>query len=346
MPSLYRTLALTQVNTLAIFIRHHLNFDVARTLDKFLEIDIAILEGSRGFSRGRFQSMPQFLFRVHDAHAAAAAARRSFNDHRKTYLARPLDRVRFGLHRLWTAGKNRNSRGLHGAAGFNFLSHQPNDFRARTDEFDVAGFANLREVSGFSQKPVAGMNSVHIKNLGGANNRGNVQITLGRRCGADAGSLVSETHVKRVAIHVAVHGDRADAHLFAGPDDSAGNLAAIGNQDFAEGSRAVVHKIVDFRLLIADWHFEINTFRPIDTRQSKIANGLCLDSEEGLTVFNGLTVFDVDLHDLTAGLSLNLVHQFHGLDNAYDGVGFDVAADANEALRCRGRRAIESANDG
>src|SRR5207249_6634363 len=58
-----------------------------------------------------------------------------------------------------------------------------------------------------------------------------------------ARSLVSETHVKRVSIHVAVHSHRADAHLFAGPDDSAGNLAAIGDQDLAEGSRAVVHKI-------------------------------------------------------------------------------------------------------
>ena len=189
------------------------------------------------------------------------------------------------------------------------------------------------------------MNSVHIKNLGGANDRGNVQITLGRGGGPDARSLIGETHMKRVAIHVAVHGDRADAHLFAGPDDSAGNLAAIGDQDFAEGSRAVVHKIVDFRLLIADWHFEINTFRPIDTRQSKIANGLCLDSEEGLTVFNGLTVFDVDLHDLTAALSLNLVHQFHGFDDAYHGVGFDLAADTNETFCGWGWRAKESANN-
>src|SRR5438309_5133471 len=87
------------------------------------------------------------------------------------------------------------------------------------------------------------MDSININNLGGANSRGNVQITLRRRCGPDTRGLVGETHVQRVAIHVAVHSHRADAHLFAGPDDSAGNLAAIGDQDFAEGSRAVVHKI-------------------------------------------------------------------------------------------------------
>ena len=81
-PSLYRTLPLPKVNALAILIRHHLNLDMARMLDEFLEIDSAILECGRGFSRGGFQSMPQLIFRPHDAHAAAAAARRSFNDHR------------------------------------------------------------------------------------------------------------------------------------------------------------------------------------------------------------------------------------------------------------------------
>ena len=85
------------------------------------------------------------------------------------------------------------------------------------------------------------MNGINIKNLSGANNRGNVQITLGRRCRPDARSLVGETHVERVAIHIAVHGDRADAHLLTGPDDPTGNLAAIGDQYFAEASRAVVH---------------------------------------------------------------------------------------------------------
>jgi hypothetical protein len=48
--------------------------------------------------------------------------------------------------------------------------------------------------------------------------------------------------VQRVAIHIAVHSDGANAHLFAGPDDSAGDLAAIGDQDLAEASGTVSHK--------------------------------------------------------------------------------------------------------
>ena len=37
------------------------------------------------------------------------------------------------------------------------------------------------------------------------------------------------------------HRDRANAHLFAGPDDPAGNLSPIGDENLSEASRSV-HK--------------------------------------------------------------------------------------------------------
>jgi hypothetical protein len=36
-----------------------------------------------------------------------------------------------------------------------------------------------------------------------------------------------------------VHRDRANAHFFAGPDDPAGNLSAIGDENFAEATQSV-----------------------------------------------------------------------------------------------------------
>jgi hypothetical protein len=40
--------------------------------------------------------------------------------------------------------------------------------------------------------------------------------------------------MKRVAVHIAVHGGRADAEIVAGADDSKGDLAAIGDEDGGE----------------------------------------------------------------------------------------------------------------
>ena len=49
MPPLNRALAFAEVNTLAVLIGEHLNFDVAGMLDKSLDIDGAVFEGRRGF---------------------------------------------------------------------------------------------------------------------------------------------------------------------------------------------------------------------------------------------------------------------------------------------------------
>jgi hypothetical protein len=39
-----------------------------------------------------------------------------------------------------------------------------------------------------------------------------------------------------------MHGDGLDAHLFAGPDNATGNLAAICDQDLLEFARIKSHK--------------------------------------------------------------------------------------------------------
>ena len=109
--------------------------------------------------------------------------------------------------------------------------------------------------------------------------------------------------MERVTVDVAVNGHRADPHLFAGPDDPAGNFSPIGNQDFAEASRSIhgekskvqcsaskVKGVFDFGLWTLDFGLSL------------------LDSKERLAVLHGLTVFDVDLYDLASGLSLNLIH--------------------------------------
>jgi hypothetical protein len=49
-----------------------------------------------------------------------------------------------------------------------------------------------------------------------------------------------------------VHGDGANTHLFTRPDNSAGNLAAVGDQNLAKSSWAVVHNIANLQFPISD----------------------------------------------------------------------------------------------
>ncbi len=82
------------------------------------------------------------------------------------------------------------------------------------------------------------MYCIHVKDLSSTDDRGYVQVALRRGGRSNTGGLVCKTHVQRITVDIAVHGHRADAHLFASPDNSARDLAAIGNQDLAKWSAA------------------------------------------------------------------------------------------------------------
>src|SRR5215207_9528409 len=74
--------------------------------------------------------------------------------------------------------------------------------------------------------------------------------------------------------------------------------------------------------------------------------GLTLNSEEWLTVFNRLAILNVNFDYFSTRLSLNLIHELHGFDNANNCVGFDVAADLHKRLRGRRRRTVERSDNG
>ena len=131
-------------------------------------------------------------------------------------------------------GKNRHTVLLHGGARLLFFAHQPDDIRTRSDELDVAALADFGEVGILRQQAVAGMDRVDVGDFGGADDGGNVQITLRKLRRADADGFIGKTHVQRVAVRFAVNGDRANAEFLARADDAQGNLAAIGYQNLLE----------------------------------------------------------------------------------------------------------------
>ena len=101
-------------------------------------------------------------------------------------------------------------------------------------KLDVAGLADLSEVGVLGQKAVAGMNRVGAGDLGGADDRRNVQVAVGAGRRADADVLVGEADVERVLVGLGVYRDGLDAELAAGADDPQGDLAAIRDQNFLE----------------------------------------------------------------------------------------------------------------
>ncbi len=91
----------------------------------------------------------------------------SLDDDGKANRLRVLQRFVGGAENPFGAWKNRNASGLHGGARFFLLTHQAHHVRRRADELDVAGFDHLGEVGVLAEEAVAGMDGVHVGDLGG-----------------------------------------------------------------------------------------------------------------------------------------------------------------------------------
>src|SRR5882724_1387646 len=72
---------------------------------------------------------------------------------------------------------------------------------------------------------------------------------------------------------------------------------------------------------------------------------LPLQAEKRLPIFNRLSVFYVDLRNLTTGLGLDFIHQFHRLDDTDHTIRSNLTADFHKRFSIGRRRAIEGAHD-
>src|SRR5882672_3357637 len=187
MTALNRALALAEVHEVAVVIAEHLELDVAGVLQIFLDIHVA--DAERGFRlalRGAKQGA-EVGRSPDDAHTAAAPSGNGLDDHRVADIPGALQRLLVAVHRAVAPRQHRDAGFLHRTARAGLIAHQLDDVRIRTDEPDVAGLADLREVRALGQEPVAGMNRVGPCNFGGADDRGYVQVAVraSRRANAD-----------------------------------------------------------------------------------------------------------------------------------------------------------------
>ena len=89
--------------------------------------------------------------------------------------------------------------------------------------------ADFGEVGVLAEQAVAGMDRVDVGDFGSADDGGNVEVAFVQARRADADGFVGKAHVQRVAVGLAVDGDRLDAEFLAGADDAQGNFPAIRN---------------------------------------------------------------------------------------------------------------------
>ncbi|MPN33073.1 hypothetical protein SDC9_180556 [bioreactor metagenome] len=96
------------------------------------------------------------------------------------------------------------------------------------------GGHDLGEARILRQEAVAWVNRLSARDLRRSDDRGNVQVALGRSRRPDADAFVGQPHPHGAGVALRVDRHGRDTHLLAGPMDSQGDPAAIGDEDFAE----------------------------------------------------------------------------------------------------------------
>ena len=234
MAALDRALALAEVHDVAVMIAEDLELDVARRLEVLLDVDVADAERRFRLALRRLERVRQVGRLLDDAHAAAAAAGDRLDDDRIADLLRDLGRALFALDRTVAAGQHRHAGLLHRPARLGLVAEQANHARVGADEADVARLADFGEVGALRQEAVAGMQRVGAGDLGGADDRRDVQVAVAAARRADADVLIGEAHVQRVLVGLRVDGHGLDAQLAAREDHAQRDLSTIGDQDFLE----------------------------------------------------------------------------------------------------------------
>src|SRR5262249_34138290 len=228
------TFALAEMDDIAVLVAKHLDFDVPRIGNEFLDKHPIVTE--TGF---RFRASARKIFlnlglAVGDAHALAAAAGRSLDHHRITDLLGDGDGAFFVFDHAEMAG-NRRDLGTRGCfLRLDLVAHRGDRFGIGPDEHD-AGFGQ-RGCEGFpfGKKAIARMDRRRAAGLGGRDDLFDVEIALrsGRR--TDGDRFIGHLDMERIAIGVRINCDRRNTHATRRLDDPAGDLAAIGNQDSLE----------------------------------------------------------------------------------------------------------------
>ncbi len=211
-------------------IPHHLNFDMARSLNVALGVDATVSEVALGFTHGGEGGSAQLIRRAHDAHALAAAARSGFDQKRE--LKRSGRRQKSIKVRVKTdAGRQRDASFCREFTRADFIAHQLDDRRLRADKADPRVFYQRGKSGVLGEKPIAGMDTFGAGLLCRGNDSAAVQISRRGRRGRDFDGVIGIADVLRVAINVMKHSDTAQAKPAGRADYPAGDFAAIRDQD-------------------------------------------------------------------------------------------------------------------
>src|ERR1700743_496022 len=233
-PALDAAVAFAEDFHVAVLVGKQLKFNVPRRADIFFEIYVRARKRCARLLLCLGKKRRQIFGLVDNAHTASAAARGGFQDDGITDLLRGLQGFFSAGKSAGGTGQNRNAVLFHDGAGAFLDAHGRNHVGGRADEFDARFFTHLGESRVLAEKAVSGVDRVDVRDFGGADDRGNVQVAACAFGWPDADRLVGEADGQAVAVGLRIDRNRGYSEILAGADDAQRDLPAICDQYFVK----------------------------------------------------------------------------------------------------------------
>ncbi len=228
--ALHRTIALEQVDRMALCIREHLDLNVPRAGHIALDQHVVVTETGLGFALAGSQGGDEVFAPIHAAHALAAATGAGLDQHGVAHgIGLPLQVA--GVVVLAVVARHQRHGGLlHQGLGRGLAAHGGDGRCGRADEDEARGRARLREVFVLREKTVAGVDGLRAGGQGRVDDALPLQVTVGRGVAAHMNRFVAGMHVAGLRIGVRVHGHGLDAQPPRGGGHAARHPATVGNE--------------------------------------------------------------------------------------------------------------------
>ena len=233
--TLDRALALEQVDHGARRVAEDLHLDVPGFGHEPLEEHGAVAErGCRLAARAADRRL-QVRGVGDQPHAASAAAECRLDQQRESHRVGQGGQIPGVLGRDGRAGQHGHAGVGHHGLGRYLGAHRRDRAGLRADEDQPGVGAGARERGVLRQEPVAGMDGVGAGGRGRRDDEVAAQVGVGGRRAGQPDRLVGQPHVGGFGVRVREDGDGGDAEPVRAPDDPGRDLAAVGDEELADG---------------------------------------------------------------------------------------------------------------
>ena len=230
--SLHRAVALEQVDEVAVGVAQHLHFHMAGAAHEFFEIDLVVTEGAAGFAAGHFHGRAEIGFGLDHAHAAATAAPAGLEHHRVADFGCGDLGLGEVIGQGIGGGHHRYAGAFGEMTGGDLVAETAHGIGAGADEADAGLGAGVGEVRVLGEQAVTGVNRIHMRLFGHADDVVDVEVGRDRALAfAHQVGLVGLEAVQREAVFLGVDRHGADIHLAGGAEHANGDLGSVGDED-------------------------------------------------------------------------------------------------------------------